>query len=275
MKTFLKFSGTILIAIIIFNIIIELTLSLKKDNSHIISDANYYVKLKNYETASSKLKQINSHDPLYPDAKKLLIKIDSLKDIEGVKKVDINTTENKSSPSNKTYESDLVLQLKDELEWLSNDPKFLVYRGSINTLLLELVVFNATANLINEAKNSQDKEVKKLANAVEHQLKIIQKKEFPILRKEITKELYKKYWIEDIDVKIGPGTRIMNFTGYYFSLNRNIDSFNSDVFKILKLLRFQEVRYRSSKYDDEYTYYKLFNGVDSDLVTIDQINQAV
>ncbi|ADV48762.1 hypothetical protein Celal_1450 [Cellulophaga algicola DSM 14237] len=96
-------------------------------------------------------------------------------------------------------------------------------------------------------------------------------REFPILRKEYAKIIAKKIWENDIDVTSSSrGNRYINFSGGVFAANKNKQEFQEQVNEVLKMFRFNQSRYRWYKGADEYTYYTIYEGKDSDLMSFDK-----
>lgn len=103
-------------------------------------------------------------------------------------------------------------------------------------------------------------EAKKFRRLCEQKQKVI----FPILRKAYVKVLKDALWEDDIDVKYS-GTTI-SFIGGKFAANRNIAEFHDIARDALVKIRFKRVNYKWYKYDEEYSYYTLYPGSDSDPV---------
>ena len=77
-------------------------------------------------------------------------------------------------------------------------------------------------------------------------------------------------WENDIEVSAnGTGKQYINFTGGIFAANKNKKEFQTQVQKVLNMLRFKQARYRWYKGESEYTYYKMYEGKDSEPVTFE------
>ncbi len=136
---------------------------------------------------------------------------------------------------------------------------------------MELVLFGYWADIIKKGENSDDPEIQKLAKQLKSKVVNLQVREFPRLRKEYADVAAKKMWENDIEVYAnGTGNRYINFTGGLFAANKNKKVFQEQLHEILTMFRFNQSRYRWYKGADEYTYWTIYEGKDSDLVTFDK-----
>ena len=98
----------------------------------------------------------------------------------------------------------------------------------------------------------------------------MQIKEFPKLRKEYAKVVAKLMWERDVDVSASGKNYInLNFTAGMFAANKNKKDFQEQLKDAPKMFRFRQTRYRWYKGENEYTYYTIYEGKDSDLVTFE------
>ena len=155
--------------------------------------------------------------------------------------------------------------IEREIKAIEKGIDFNTYRGSINQLQAELVLFGVWSKLINEA-GSYENNIKK-ANELKRLVENIQQKQFPILRKEYAKESDKIMWEHDIKVTSSSNHSILNVTGGVFAANKNKKEYQERIQKQVKEFRFKQVRYRWYEGEDEYTYYTVYEGKDSDLFT--------
>lgn len=163
-------------------------------------------------------------------------------------------------------------QLKEkinrEIESINNGVDFSIYRGTVESLQLELVIFRMWAITIQEGQDYEDEEIHKISKELQSKVEKIQKKEFPILRKELAKVYKNNLWEFDIDVYSSGGSKVkyINLTGATFVANKNIKDMQGNISESLKMFRFNQTRYRWYKGADEYTFYTIYEGKDSDLV---------
>ena len=173
-----------------------------------------------------------------------------------------------SKEPEKSAEEKLKERLERELssEALTKGLKTDTYRGSVEALQMELVLFGMWASIIQEGEASND-ENKKLASAIRKKVTAIQVAEFPKLRKAYVDIVANKLWEENITVTVqGNGNNIINFTGGIFVNNKNIKQMQETIYDIVKMFRFKQIRYRWFKGADEYTYYDLEVPKDNELV---------
>lgn len=172
-----------------------------------------------------------------------------------------------------------VEQQKKELEDFKNQLKREIevfktfdgnkYRGDVSAIQTELVIFAAWAGEIRRAEYSSDIEVRRLGKTLKAKVINLQKSEFPKLRKAYGAILKEKLWVENINVKtIGTGYTILEFEGGVFASNKNIQDTQETFRDMLNQLRFKRTNYKWYEYDDEYTYYSMKTGKDSDLVSL-------
>lgn len=168
----------------------------------------------------------------------------------------------------KSAEEKLKERLERELssEALTKGLKTDTYRGSVEALQMELVLFGMWASIIQEGEVSND-ENKKLASAIRKKVTAIQVAEFPKLRKGYVDIVANKLWEENITVTVqGNGNNIINLTGGLFANNKNIKQMQETIKEVVKMFRFKQIRYRWFKGADEYTYYDLEVPKDNELV---------
>lgn len=159
-------------------------------------------------------------------------------------------------------------QLKKEIE--SIDKGIEIGEGNnIESLQMDIVLFSLWAKLITDAENSKDEETKELGKRLKSKVLKIQVVGFPKLREKYTEIISNKLWENDIDVySNGSSKKYINFTGGVFARNKNKQDFQNQVNEVLLMFRFKQSRYRWYKGDNEYTYYTIFQGKDSDLVKL-------
>lgn len=234
-----------------------------------ITKAEKFIGEEQYEEAVLTLNEINKESPLYTQVEQLKYTADSLHKIKLI--ADSIAVEEALIKLEEDKKQKQIEQLEREIKSINKGVKFSGYRGTVEALQLELVLFGTWANIINEAKNSDDNKIKKLASQLKAKVVRLQRKEFPILRKKYTKVVANKLWQNDIHVySNGTGHTIINFAGGLFASNKNKQDFQNEIREILKMFRFKQARYRWYKGADEYTYWKIEPNKDTELVTFDK-----
>ncbi|CAM3962974.1 hypothetical protein FLCU109888_11190 [Flavobacterium cucumis] len=175
----------------------------------------------------------------------------------------INTTEKKLT------DVEIKEQLDREISSIDKGIDFTSYKESIESIQLELVLFQVWAKKINEAKSSNNNGIKELGEKLETKVKKIQVSEFPKLRKAYGKIVAKKLWVENIEVEVfGNNSKTIQFTGGIFANNKNKQETQETLSEMLNFLRFKKVNYKWYEYDDEYTYYDLDSKNDNEIVEL-------
>ncbi len=223
--------------------------SLKK-----IETAEKYITEGKYSNAKETLNKIGPRDSLYLNAQLLVKEIDSIDEALILKKKEKEISEQKQ-------------QLKREISSIEKGLK--IGKGeTIEELQIDIILFGAWAKMIKTSEESEIMEIKKLGQNLKKKVINIQIKEFPNLRDQYSKIVSKKMWEYDINVRAnGSGKKYINFTGGLFAANKNKKDFQNQLEEMLNIFRFKQSRYRWYKGADEYTYYTIYSGKDSDLVT--------
>jgi hypothetical protein len=213
----------------------------------------------NYQLVKSELSEIKPTDTFYKEAQIILKQADSLNTI---KEVSLKLNEEEKD------RIDNVEQLKRELNSIDKGIDFSTYRGSIEALQMELVLFGSWAKIIKENEKFENEEIKSLTKSLKNKVMKMQIVEFPLLRKGYAKVVANKMWENDVDVySSGTDEKYINFSGGIFAANRNKKEFHNQLTEILTMFRFNQARYRWYKGADEYTYWAMYEGKDSELVT--------
>lgn len=160
-------------------------------------------------------------------------------------------------------------QLQRELDSFNKPFNNATYRGSKDSLMLELVLFGAWAKMVNEHKNNPDSGVKAMAQELERKVSALQVKEFPLMRKAYGDVVAQGVWESNIDVSVfGPSNKTMELTAGIFANNKNVKDAHAALGDAFTLYRFTRVNYKWYKYDDEYNYYTIDSQPDSAVVEI-------
>jgi Zn-dependent oligopeptidase len=85
-----------------------------------------------------------------------------------------------------------IEQLEREIKSINKGVDFSTYRGTIDALQIELVLFGTWANIITDNENSEDPKIKSLVKQLRPKVARLQIKEFPIMRKEYAKVVSSK-----------------------------------------------------------------------------------
>lgn len=267
--TRLKILGLWLASLIVVPILAVIIVDgdeLTKDRIEIAADN---IDKKKYSDAINSLSQIKKDDPLYTEARKLLSKADSLNNIVVEKEKLVKTAELKKVAAQDNLKQ--KEQLEREIKSIKEGIDFSTYRGTVDALQIEIVLFGTWAKIITKGENSDDIEIQGLAKQLKPKVANIQLREFPVLRKEYVKIVANKMWENDIEVTInGASNNYINFSGSIFSANKNKKDFQKEVNEVLKIFRFNQSRYRWYKGADEYDYWTIYEGKDSDLVSFDK-----
>ncbi|WP_044230266.1 hypothetical protein [Phaeodactylibacter xiamenensis] len=263
--TRLKVFGYWVLSLVVIGVLGVITTDEEEVARTRIVAANSYIEKKEYDLAKSSLDLIKVENKYYSEAQELLAKVDSL--------IAISEEEErlaKLEEERLAAEEDKVKfkeQLERELKSIDEGINFSKYRGSIENIQIELVLFGTWAKNIKEGEESEDKEIQALAKKLKSRVIRIQAKEFPLMRKDYAKVVANKMWENDIDVSSsGSGHTRINFTGGIFAANKNKQDFQNQLHEILKMLRFQQARYRWYKGQNEYTYWDIKPAKDTDLV---------
>lgn len=106
--------------------------------------------------------------------------------------------------------------------------------------------------------SSKNKEHDKLSRKIFAQLKKVQKKEFPVLRKAFVNELRETVWEYDIYATIsGSNSTILTMTSHVFASNGNIKSYFGEMSELLTSLKFKQARFKWYKDQSDYKYYNV------------------
>jgi len=267
--TRLKVFGYWILATFVVGIIGVATESDEDRAKSSIEAAKNYIEQENYSRAISNLEDIDKENPLYSEAQILLQKADSLnKMTEEEKRLAQEMEAKKAAEEEKLKQKE---QLEREIKSINDGVDFLTYRGTVDALQMELVLFGTWADIIEKGETSDDPEIQKLAKQLKPKVVNLQVREFPRLRKEYADVVAKKMWENDIEVYAnGTGNRYINFTGGLFAANKNKKDFQEQLHEILTMFRFNQSRYRWYEGQDEYTYWTIYEGKDSELVTFDK-----
>ena len=245
-------------------LVIIITFMLDTDKSK-LNKAKNEISQGLYENAIHKLKLISEDSEFYYEADSLVnFAQEQLRLEMEIVEAEKLEAEKAAQEENKAQK---VEQLQREINSINKGVDFSTYRGSVDLVQMELILFGAWTQIIEEALEYDDVEVQNLANNLKSKVQNLQKREFPKLRKAYKEAIYKNLWIEDIETSIlGNGNTTLQFTGGIFASNKNKQEFQDALNEILHSLRFKRINYKWYEYDDEYTYYTLKTPKDNELV---------
>lgn len=266
--TRLKVIGYWFLGIIITGILGVMFIDDTIDAKANIESANKFIEQGNYSNAISDLEKIEKTDSLYNKAQTLIKKADSLNNLSDEEKLIAKKLKEENAKKEELLKQ--KEQLEREIKSISDGIKF-ADGNTIEELQMDIVLFASWAKLIKEADESEETEIKNLGKKLKSKVAQIQIREFPNLRKQYAKIVAKKMWENDIEVYAnGTGKRYINFTGGVFAANKNKKDFQSQLNEILTMFRFKQSRYRWYKGEDEYTYWTIYEGKDSEPVTFEK-----
>lgn len=263
--TRLKVIGYWFLSIIITGILGVMFIDDTIDSNTNIESANKFIEQGNYSSAISDLEKIEKTDSLYNKAQILIKKADSLNNLSDEEKLIAKKLKEENAKKEELLKQ--KEQLEREIKSIDDGIKF-ADGNTIEELQMDIVLFASWAKLIKEADESEENEIKNLGKKLKSKVSQIQIREFPNLRKQYAKIVANKMWENDIEVYAnGTGKRYINFTGGVFAANKNKKDFQSQLNEILTMFRFKQSRYRWYKGEDEYTYWTIYEGKDSEPVT--------
>lgn len=230
-----------------------------------IESAQKLISENNFTKVNESLNTIEKENKYYSEAQGLIRKSDSLNTLFiEKKKIEVAKTDAKKKDEEIVKQIEMI---EREISSINKGIDFSTYRNEVSALQMELVLFSAWKSQINAALEFNNTKLNKLAKILKSKVQKIQIKEFPIIRKNYAKVVHNKMWENDIEVySSGTGNRYINLIGGVFAANKNKKTIQSQLNEILTMFRFKQSRYRWYKGEDEYTYYTMYTGKDSELV---------
>ncbi|MFA5934585.1 MAG: hypothetical protein WC827_01725 [Candidatus Paceibacterota bacterium] len=193
---------------------------------------------------------------------KRIFTADELAQIEQAKKEALAKAE-------KDKADELKIRLQREIDSFNKPFDNSIYRNDITSLTLEVMLFSGWAKWITEGKESNNTEVKNLANQLEQKVSQRQIKEFPLMRKTYAKLIGNLLWEQDISVEtLGATNKTIQLTGGIFVANKSKSTIQEQLSKQLRLFRFTTANYKWYEYDETYTYYDMDSYVDSKVIEL-------
>lgn len=211
----------------------------------------------NLEAAQSRLKYYTEDMVQYPQAQIMLRTVDSLIVVRDSLAV-IERQQKDSLAAIAAREQALkdidaaILDLKEvgryDTQYANKDG------ASLGAIVSEFERFGA---LVIRHRNSKDEVLRGMAGSLERELKRVQVREFPKIRRAYVEVLGKALWEDDIALSCqGAGCKYALFVGGKFAANANIKAFETTIAgESLDRMRFQESRYKWYDLQSEYQYY--------------------
>lgn len=168
-----------------------------------------------------------------------------------------STTESKAEGTDpaKATEIPLSERIQKNIDSFSNIDEYQT-KETVIDVQMQLVLFSAWAEMVVSGKESPDEKAKELAIELEKKASDLQKKFFPLLRKDYAAIMDKTLWENDIDVEVSKtGNNRVTFTGAIFAANKNKKEFLDQVEADLVSLRFKEVKFKWFEMDDDTEYF--------------------
>lgn len=254
--TRLKIIGLWILSMLVLSVLGSLTVSEEERAKSSIELAKIKIEKQDYAGAISELQNIQENHSFFKEAKKLKSQVDSLIKVKNMEKE--ITRALKFNEKKRKETKALKEKLEGEIASINDGIDFSSYRGSVSSIQIELALFIVWAKFIEEASVHSEKEIQDLGAKLKRKVQKIQKKEFPILRKNYRKVIHKILWPQDIETAIyGSRYTTIQFTGGIFAANKNKQEVQEMLQEVLVALRFKRINYKWHKYDDGYTYYKL------------------
>jgi hypothetical protein len=258
----------VLFAVIGFVIVILIAGSLVDKNKDYYDVGLTYFKNRNYREAKKNFLLIGAEYEKYDSIQLLIKNSDSLQ----IVKDSIERAEGERKRIERDKEE--ITEFKEQIERELISDAFTkgfnkeTYRGDLQSLQMELIVFGAWKIIIAKAEFHSDKGINRLGKKLRAKVEACQQKEFPVLRREYARFAKKVLWEDNIEVSIGGnGNRTLELVGGLFASNRNIKQTQETLGEQFKMFRFKRINYKWSEYDDEYTYYSLETPSDKELYT--------
>jgi hypothetical protein len=158
-------------------------------------------------------------------------------------------------------------KLEKELKSFDTPFDASAYRGDVLALQIEIALFAAWADIIEEYELYEDAEVKSLVAELRQNVVTLQRKEFPLMRQNYAKTAGTLMWESNVDVETRGSThKTLQLTGGLFANNANKAEAQRTIQEVAEMFRFDQVNYKWYEYDDEFTYYELDTPADGELV---------
>jgi len=137
-------------------------------------------------------------------------------------------------------------------------------RTEVKDILEEVTTFKDVFFVIDAYDSIFIDSIRIKTQSLKKKLLAIQKKEFPLMRKDYGIFAASLLWENDIEVRQN-GTSI-TFIGGIFSSNKNIKDFYSELEDMFFKLRFKRINFKWSEGAEKYTYYTPSTPKDSEFI---------
>lgn len=151
----------------------------------------------------------------------------------------------------------LSVKLSSAISSLKEEEKAIITGTSEDFFIEYSRKLSSYCSLLKASKDSTDNPtIKKLYSELRQIVTAFNKKVYKQGRQEFFSVSKRKLWEEDINVSLSGDTKIITYTGFHFAANRNIKEMYQSLYNTFERLRFKQVNFRISEYND-ITYYKL------------------
>lgn len=209
-----------------------------------------------YENALSKLKLVSSNYEHFDDVTAFIKLCDSMIVVRNMELEELNRIEREKAQVIKLKELKETIITELESDTFTKGINSKSFRGSIDKLTLELILFSMWTKIIDESQSSNDKEIIKLGNQLKNKVKQVQLSEFPKMRKEYGAIMNNLVRESGGKVKVyATKNKTIKFIARDFALSQNIKKAQESLVLQLIQFRFNQVQYSSSDYSDELTNY--------------------
>jgi len=163
---------------------------------------------------------------------------------------------------------DSLIENPDYITWEVTD--YITWEVTVEGIFMLVGKFWAFAFTVEKYENHTSDDIKELSKELKIKTSFLQSRDFPRIRKiyaDLFKNHFKKQMPEyDIDANVKwKYNEILEFTWVLFWGNENQLDFLSPLQDGPSILRFDDIRFRVTKYDEEYSYKKIYSLLDSEV----------
>lgn len=166
-------------------------------------------------------------------------------------------------------DAELIEQLQREIDSINEGVSFDNFYDNVLGIQMGVGLFGTWAIIIENGEKSENPEANQLAKTLRQKVSQTQIAQFPKLRKAYGAIVKQQVWEHNVEVDVfGNANGTIQFTSYIFADNGNKKMIQEIAGDMLRLLRFDQSRYKWYKGDDEYTYFTLNSELDSKVMVI-------
>lgn len=175
-----------------------------------------------------------------------------------------------AEPEPVVVDAELLERLNREIKSLDEGVDFTGFYNDALGIQMGAALFGTWALMVEEGEQSQNPEAQALAKTLRRKVSQFQTVQFPKLRKAYGSVVREQVWEHNVEVNVyGNANGIIQFTGYVFADNGNKKMIQEIVRDMLKLLRYDQSRFKWYKGDSEYTYFTLNSALDREVIKIE------